>query len=329
MGRCRGARRGGEGVPKLPANTSGSSAVTRGAWAAAAPRCAGCAEGRPAGRIVFTHTWLFLAPARPAARPARGSQGSRRAVRTPPCRWWGRSRNQRRCQEGAAPLRGSLLGPHGHRCPSGLWVQARLSCWLRGLRPPREVVHGIAVNTVSASMVRAGVTELAPLLLSSLPGTSLEMRGRCRGCAGGGGVVPGFFGRGTAHLSSVRLPPAPSPSSHRDIAVCAPLSLSVPSECSVGSSVRVAGRACPLLRVLPVARCWAPVLALPALFGQGLTWVWIYPVSPSCRSLGGSSRDQPRAEQGHWGCHGALWDRGLSRVCAVQQHPSILYYIEH
>lgn len=238
MGRCRGARRGGEGVPKLPANTSGSSAVTRGARAAAAPRCAGCAEGRPAGRIVFTHTWLFLAPARPAARPARGSQGSRRAVRTPPCRWWGRSRNQRCCQEGAA-LCSSLLGPHGHRCPSGPWVWARLSCCLCGLWPPQEVVRGITVNMVSASMVRAGVAELAPLLLSSLPGTSLVMRGRCRGCAGGGGVVPGFFGRGTAHLSSVRLPPAPSPSSHREITVCAPLSLGVPSECSVGSSVCV------------------------------------------------------------------------------------------
>lgn len=152
VGRCRGARRGGEGVPKLPANTSQSSSVTRGARAAAAPRCAGCAEGRPAGRIVFTHTWLFLAPARPAARPARGSQGSRRAVRTPPCRWRGRSRNRWRCQEGAA-LCSSLLGPHGHRCPSGPWVWARLSCCLCGLRPPQEVVHGIAVNTVSASMV--------------------------------------------------------------------------------------------------------------------------------------------------------------------------------
>lgn len=310
MGRCCGARRGGEGVPKLPTNTSQSSAVTRGARAAAAPRCAGCADGRPAGRIVFTHTWLFLAPARPAARPARGS---RRAVRTPPCRRRGWSRNQWCCQEGAAPLRGSLLGPHGHWCLSGPWGRARLSCCLRGLwlvraavcvafsrasrpltsgesthgasaeRPPQELVHGIAVNAVSASMVRAGVAELAPLLLSSLPGASLEMRGRCRGCAGGGGVVPGFLGRGTAHLSFVRLPPAPSPSSHREMAACAPLSLGVPSECSVGSPVCVAGRACPLLRVLLAARCPAPVPAL-ALFGQGLIQEGIYLVSPSCSS---------------------------------------------
>lgn len=91
--RSREGQRGGpEGTrprPAASASASQRSAVSWGARAAAAPRCAGCADSRPAVIIVFTHTWLFLAPLRPAARPARGS---RRAVRTPPCRRQGRSR---------------------------------------------------------------------------------------------------------------------------------------------------------------------------------------------------------------------------------------------
>lgn len=85
----------------------------------------------------------------------------------------------------------------------------------------------------------------------------------------------------------------------------------MPVECSVGSSsVCGAGRACPLQRVLPAARCWAPVPAL-ALFRQGLIQARIYLVSPSCRSLEGSAWDQPRGEQGAATGHCGI------RVCPV------------